>query len=570
MTIKTLFIAPYPAMSHLIEECRKEEPELEVRVEVGNLLEAVPLAKEGERLGYDVIISRGGTAKLIEPEVRIPVIDVHVSGYDMLRVLTLANHFPGKKAIVGFSNITLGAKAITDVLDIEVDVFTVEKAEEVDRLLEDLKAKGFELIMGDVVTIEAAAKHHLEGILIQSGREAIFDAFQKAKSAFRLHERTQWEISFLQALLEETAANLAVLDAEGQVVYEQWPDYGSCPLPVEALQADLRLNREAEASVLIQEDGTRKLKQKRTLKVIQGKRYYLYTFSEMKQNGEAAGYHVEAVTQLPMLISQSEAMRGCLQRIENHLDSRALILIGEAGTGKQLLSRYIHYRKNEGRGLYVRLTGKQAVALSEKHENEAWDSDIRTLYIHGLDAIDPQEMADLKQWINVMKNRAFTMILSLEKDDSNYHPLLLDEEAARIAVPALRERKDDIKPLVTYYIASYHGTLGTSPIKIKDEAIQLLTQYDWPGNVSELKILLQDAVTEEKGYVIGKPLISRLLAKKEGHPSAAMNPEFLHGTLDEIEKRIIDAIMEEEQFNQTKVAERLGINRSTLWRKLKQ
>ena len=155
MTIKTLFIAPYPAMSHLIEECRKEEPELEVRVEVGNLLEAVPLAKEGERQGYDVIISRGGTAKLIEPEVRIPVIDVHVSGYDTSRVLTLANHFPGRKAIVGFSNITLGAKAITDVLDIEVDVFTVEKAEEVDRSLEDLKAKGFELIMGDVVTIEA-------------------------------------------------------------------------------------------------------------------------------------------------------------------------------------------------------------------------------------------------------------------------------------------------------------------------------------------------------------------------------------------------------------------------------
>ena len=142
----------------------------------------------------------------------------------------------------------------------------------------------------------------------------------------------------------------------------------------------------------------------------------------MKQNGEVAGYHVEAVTQLPMLISQSEAMSGCLRRIENHLDSRALILIGEAGTGKQPLSRYIHYRKNEGRGLYVRLTGKQAVALSEKHENEAWDSDVRTLYIHGLDAIDPQEMSDLKQWINEMKNRAFTIILSLEKDDSNYHP----------------------------------------------------------------------------------------------------------------------------------------------------
>ncbi|MGV2806528.1 hypothetical protein GNF85_23600, partial [Clostridium perfringens] len=124
--------------------------------------------------------------------------------------------------------------------------------------------------------------------------------------------------------------------------------------------------------------------------------------------------------------------------------------------------------------------------------------------------------------MNEMKDRGFTIILSLEKDDSNYHPLLLDEEAARIPVPALRELREDINPLVNYYIASFHGTLGTSPFQIKDEAILLLTQYDWPGNVSELKILLQDAVTEEKGYVISKPLISRLLAKKEEHPSAAM------------------------------------------------
>ena len=118
------------------------------------------------------------------------------------------------------------------------------------------------------------------------------------------------------------------------------------------------------------------------------------------------------------------------------------------------------------------------MALSEKHENEAWDSDVRTL-IHGLDAIDPQEMSDLKQWINEMKT-GHSRLSSRWKGRFELSSLLLDE-AARIAVPALRERKDDIKPLVTYYIASYHGTLGTSPIKIKEEAIQLLTQYDWPG-----------------------------------------------------------------------------------------
>lgn len=88
--------------------------------------------------------------------------------------------------------------------------------------------------------------------------------------------------------------------------------------------------------------------------------------------------------------------------------------------------------------------------------------------------------------------------------------------------------------------------------------------------MDELKALLKDAVTGEKGYVIGKAKIAGLLAKKPAQAEVPESREFLQGTLDEIEKRIIHAIMKEENDNQTRVAERLGINRSTLWRKLKQ
>ena len=70
-------------------------------------------------------------------------------------------------------------------------------------------------------------------------------------------------------------------------------------------------------------------------------------------------------------------------RIENHLDSRALILIGEAGTGKHALPVY-SLPKERRSGLVCPAYRKAGCGIIGKHENEAWDSDVRTLYIHGL------------------------------------------------------------------------------------------------------------------------------------------------------------------------------------------
>lgn len=567
MTIKALFIAPYPAMTPLIEECRNEERELDIGVEVGNLQEAVPLAREAERQGCDIIISRGGTAKLIEPEVGIPVIDVHVSGYDMLRVLTLTNDFPGKKAIVGFANITLGAKAIADVLDIEVEVCTVEKAGEVDSILAELKRNGYELIIGDVITVEAAAKHEQKGILIQSGREAIFEAFHKAKSIYRLYRRQQWEIGFLQSLLAETASDLIVLGEQGDVLYEQWTSYEACPVPIDELGAGIRQNPHSANLVAIQDSGTGKLKQRRVRKEVLGNTYYLFAFSALQEKGGREAYAVEEVPRLPVIIAESEAMSRCLRAIEAQLDGGCFILIGEAGSGRQQLSRYIHVKKHRGRGLYACLTGRQALT-----DLAGLDPDVTTVYIHGLEQLERDDALRLQTLIQEKADAGPAIVVALEREERVYQELLFDDKHVRVSVPPLRERKEDIKPLAAYYMADFHGTLGTSPVKLTGDAIKLLEAYPWPGNGAELQAVLKDAVTAEKGYVIGKPHLTRLLDAKQARPNApaAMPREFLDGTLDEIEKRIIHAIMKEENDNQTRVAERLGINRSTLWRKLKQ
>ncbi|MBO1511819.1 sigma-54-dependent transcriptional regulator [Metabacillus bambusae] len=564
MKIKTLFIAPYSAMAHLIEECRQEEQKLDIHIEVGNLHDAIPLAKAAENRGFDVIISRGGTAKLIEKEVNIPVVDVHVSGYDMLRVLTLANDFPGRKAIVGFSNITLGAKAITDLLDIPIEVHTVETAQEVETIVEQLKTEGCELIMGDVITIDAASKHNLEGILIQSGREAIFEAFQKARSIYRLHQKQQKKITLLKNLLEESASDMIVISVEGKVVYQNWTNFDGCPRPIDTLIDLVQQGLLSHGVKIVESSELKKIKQKVNEKVIDDQTYYLFQFSEFNYENQQKGLQLQAVSQQPMLIAKSKKMQRCVNVIESNLTNNRWILVGASGSGKILISQYIHYLTNGGNGLFASSSAENAIKM-----NDIDDLDIHTIYINEVEVLSPQNIEKLAVLIKDWAKRGITVITAIQQEDPVFHSLMYDDEVIRVTIPSLNERKEDIKPLTTYFIASLHGELGTSAIKIKNEAMELLEHYSWPGNVAELKTLLKDAVLEEKGYVIGKELISELLGEKHGK-TASFDNDFLTGTLDEIEKRIILKIMEEENQNQTKAAERLGINRSTLWRKLKQ
>ncbi|MBT2757416.1 PrpR N-terminal domain-containing protein [Mesobacillus foraminis] len=559
MKIKVLFIAPYPALTVLAEECGREVEDMEIDVKVANLEAAIPLAQSAEQDGYDVIISRGGTARLMEEETSLPIIDVHVSGYDMLRVLTLANDFPGNKAIVGFSNITLGAKTITDILDFPTEVFTVEVAEEVEPLVRRLKEEGFHVIMGDVVTVNAADRHGLEGILIQSGREAIFDAFDRVRTTYTFNQKTRNEIELLKAVLAETSPDFIVFNSGGEIVLEQWKAVS--PEGIETWKLADNLGTGPLAPMMLESANGAPLKAAPKKINVRNEEYHLLSFTKLEGGLERAAAKLEAVRQLPMLICESTAMKECISRVEANLSKSRWMLIGEKGTGKRQLARYIHYAKQQGKGLFAEMAAGDFIDGSPGMEGE-----IQTLYIHGTEGLNHGGTAKLLEKAGALKG--IDLIISLEKEASILHSLLYAEETARIYLPPLRNRVQDIRTLAAYFIADSHQQRGTSPIKIKEEAVGLLEAYAWPGNVAELKVLVQDAAGLEKGYVLGKEKIETLL--KDKTPASGMVPGvFLQGSLEEIEKRIILAVLEQEDGNQTRVAKRLGMNRSTLWRKLK-
>jgi propionate catabolism operon transcriptional regulator len=563
MKIKALFVAPYAAMENLIEECREEEIELDLHIKIGNLQEGVVLAKRAVSQGFDVIISRGGTAKLIGEVVDIPVIDVHISGYDMLRVLTLANDLPRKKAIVGFSTITLGAKAIIDLLDITIDIFTIDDEGETEPLLSRLRQEGYQLIMGDVVTFETASRMGLIGILIQSGREAILDSFKEAKMVSKWMLKNKLEIERLKALLHVTATDFMLLSKNGEVVYEQWNHFHARPITeIPLVKGENQDSAKSKETTFIIDNNGETLKLIKTKLTMDGSTYLVCEFSRLEKNPESIENLKVSVLNLPMIIHQSEAMNSCLTMINRCLLNPHFILIGKRGTEKELIAQYIHYHKTKGNGFYASVKAFDLLALSL----EKVDKDIKTIYIDNIDQLDDLLKDEIWKKVGILKGMGITIIMAMIEQPVRG---IYEDDIIRIYIPSLVERKEDLRELVTSFILHFNQTLGTSAVKIKEKCVTLLEEYSWPGDVEELKALLKDAVLIEKGYVIEQELIESLLNRKKSE-NGQISSNFLMGSLEDIEKKIIEIVLEEEEFNQSKAAKRLNINRSTLWRKLKK
>ncbi|MFP7202952.1 helix-turn-helix domain-containing protein, partial [Lysinibacillus halotolerans] len=135
----------------------------------------------------------------------------------------------------------------------------------------------------------------------------------------------------------------------------------------------------------------------------------------------------------------------------------------------------------------------------------------------------------------------------------------------KIQLPTLQERKEDIVPLIHYFLSKFHEEYGTTPVKIKNKSLTLLEETNYPFNIDDLHSIMKQIVLNEKDYIIQHETVERIL-KQQSH---CLKPISLKGTLKEIEREIIELVLKEENFNQSKTAERLGINRATLWRKLK-
>ena len=112
---KILAVAPYEGMADILTDIAQSRDDIALTVQTGDLFTGRDIAMQLAHKNYDVIISRGGTAELIQSAVELPVIDISISVYDILLSIKLAESYNGKFVIAGFPGITANAHLLCDL-----------------------------------------------------------------------------------------------------------------------------------------------------------------------------------------------------------------------------------------------------------------------------------------------------------------------------------------------------------------------------------------------------------------------------------------------------------------------
>lgn len=517
--VKVGFISPYEAMMPLIDELAVEQDDLQITRAVGNLEAGVALALEMEQNGADVLISRGGTAKLIREAVSLPVVEIHISGYDLLRSIMLAEgHSNELKALIGFPNITMGAASIVSLLELRMEVVELSSAAEVESVLKHLKERGVRQVLGDVVTIDAAAKLGLNGLLIQSGRETLLEAFEEARRLFLYAEKNQQQLRALELLLDGWHKDVVILSDDGELLFERYTAFPRQPISSKEL---LELRKQLSSSpassfVKLYVDSEAAFYVKGEVLEDRSGLFTAWSFEQVSFNNQNDAFTIAQPAQLPLIVSESPGMKTVRQLVESEDAARQpVLIIGEKSTGKQTLAEYIHVFHNRS-GLLLTVDMDKFEQLPAFHM-----PDQSTIVLSYGKSADQETIKQTEKWLRVLGRDDVHFIALLPAYDEHVADAL--GKAIQVQAPALRERQEDIPFLVNQFLTEYHQQLGTQPVRLREEAMAVLSKYNWPGNLEEMKSYVKKIALAEKSYVIEKQTITSLPFEQ---PSSGDEPLF--------------------------------------------
>ncbi|RMG16350.1 MAG: sigma-54-dependent Fis family transcriptional regulator [Planctomycetota bacterium] len=307
------------------------------------------------------------------------------------------------------------------------------------------------------------------------------------------------------------------------------------------------------------------------------------------------------------LVGHSAALERCLDVVREWAESDSTILIsGETGTGKDLLARMIlRYSRRADRPFVVvncatipdklfesELFGHMKGAFSGATRNRkglAQEADGGTLFLDEVGELPLEVQPQLLRFLEsgevrpIGQNRSLRVdtrviaatnrdLLALIREGRFREDLYYRLNVLPIAIPPLRERREDIPVLAAHFVERFARRLGRPVRSISKRALLVLSGYEWPGNVRELENVIERAVMLAKGNEL-RPEHLFLPGSGSTDPDGGAGPKG-QGVGDpmplaELERRHILAVLKACGGNQKRAAGVLGISKSTLWRKLK-
>ncbi|MFH1913030.1 MAG: sigma-54 dependent transcriptional regulator [Pseudomonadota bacterium] len=306
------------------------------------------------------------------------------------------------------------------------------------------------------------------------------------------------------------------------------------------------------------------------------------------------------------IIGQTKTM----QQLKRDVDMVAaldctVLLLGETGTGKELLARTIHRKSSRTRGRFLavncgsfshdllsrELFGQEPEAGGTRGSTGLFEAASGGTIL--LDEVGDTPLSMQSQLLRMLQDRTIHRVGGGQEVHVDVRIMATSNQDLKakiragqfredfyyrlnvftLHVPPLRERRDDIPPLCNYFLACYNQSFGLNVDGFNAEVLDLLMNYPYPGNVRELESIVERGVIVRREGLIRREDLPRRFQEPGAAPQKTASGR-QHGerlpTLAEIEEEHIRRVMAAVGDNKLEAAKALGISRAGLWRKLKK
>lgn len=623
-------LTPIDGLIQVSREAAKKTGE-EVAIKKVSFRNAVESAKELEKNGTEVIISRGTMAlKLIESDIDLPVVQIPITGYDLLRTIKEAQKLGEKIGIADTEEVLQGIETIESVLGLSIEKHCVSLPEEAEAAVESLCQKQIDVLIGKSIFTNKVKEETIKTVILTSGVESVIQAINEARSLINVRRSEIKRTKELQAILDFIADGVIAVDEKGVITVCNPSVYSILNLPYDSVIGksidDILVHSRMSKVLSTGKEELNRIQDENGVKVVANRIPIRHenkvlgavcTFQEInriqqqEQEIRKKLLHRGHVTKygLHNIVGESEMYQKAIQKVKKYsqVDS-TILLTGETGVGKEVFAHLIHSFSKRSEGPFVAVNcaaipenlleselfgyvegaftgakkGGKTGLFELAHQGTIFLDEIgelaeslqaqllRVLQEGEVMRLGDERVIPINIRVIAASNRELEEMVEEGKfrADLYYRLNILD-----IPIPSLRERIADIPLLCDFFIKELKPGIRRNIKGFTAEATKVLQSYHWPGNIRQLRNIVEramilspeEAIDSETVLAAGGKDFLELRDIKPPQDSAEEEDET---KLQHLEKEYILDVLRQVNGNKTKAAKILGIGRTTLWRKM--
>lgn len=614
-----LIIAPHNKIAQTAKEAAGSCDDVEVRL--GLLNQAIAIADQAATRGVEVLISRGGTAELLEESLpSLPVVECAVSPYDLVNTVHRARSFGRHITVIGFKRVIEGVEQLAPILDVDIVVKRIRNQEEAETYLQQRLMSGgpLDVLMGGAVAEALALQYGIPTVFLETGEAAIKASIKEARRLVDVQRKERQKTEQFKAILHYINQGVVAIDADGRITtFNPAASKMTGIDPAHAIGKQVRdLMANDKLINVMRENRTQlgqlqKIGESLTLTnrvpiVVSGRtagavatfedvtkiqEYERKIRSSLREKGHLARYT------LGDILGDSRALVHTKRLARKYADVDSTVLIaGESGTGKEMFAQGIHTTSRRKKGPFVAVncaaipdtlleselfgyeegafTGARkkgrlglftvahggTIFLDEIAEITAKLQTrlLRVIQEHEVSPLGSDKVIPVDVRVIAATNRNLPREVERGTFRSDlYYRLCI----LHLKVPPLRARNGDIRKLSRHFVELYAARLKKR-LALTESAISVLERYEWPGNIRELENISERLCVVSDREITAADVLGVL-------EDADLVPTPPVHSIKALQHQHVLKTLEACGGNRTAAAAKLGISRTSLWRILK-